>query len=111
MFWKLSQRTAGGWLAFTLARLGFRVIPVSIAYTTLLRRTKYQTWRPLWPGVHKPILTPGGAHNAFHGVDAGVNSLRMKWPFEPASNNEHGCAMHQRPDGEHQAGVKSGVSA
>jgi len=49
--------------------------------------------------------------DGFAGINACVHGLGAQGAFKAPSDNQHGCAMHQRPDGQHEAGVPAGRTA
>ena len=56
-------------------------------------------------------LALGRSYDRIERVDAGVNDLRSQRAFEaPANNQQHG-AMHQGPQGKHQAVVVGWISS
>ena len=61
--------------------------------------------RPLGAGVGLRSLA---AEEIFQSIEAGVEHLGAERTFHAAADHEHGGAMHQGPQREHEAGVLAG---
>jgi len=64
-----------------------------------------QVGRPLGAGVS---LAPLAADQIFQSIETGVEHLGAERAFHSAPDHEHGGAMHQRPQREHEASVLAG---
>src|SRR3981189_3230352 len=47
----------------------------------------------------------GGGDDGFKGVDASIGHLYSQRASSPSPDDQHGSAMHQRPERQHKAGM------
>ena len=73
--------------------------------------TQDQIGGPLWAGVRHAFGAGGAVDDGVTGVETGVNGLSAQRPLEAAADNEHGGAVREGPEGEHDTGVLEGRPA
>jgi len=70
-----------------------------------------QTWGPGRSGVSASLGAGGLGDERFAAVQTAVHHLGAQHAFKPSSDNQHGGAVHQGPEGQHEAGVLARGSA
>src|SRR5882762_1480564 len=80
-------------------------VPWGVEHLAAISFAKNQICWPLWARVHSALGSRRNRNNGFEGVDTGVKHLRAQCALRAPPIYQHGRAVHQCPQGEHESGM------